>query len=219
MIRLAISVEGQTENEFFTRVIRPHLERFDIDARPIVITTKRVLDGPNHKGGDISVDRIAPQIKPLLNSFNFVTTFYDFYGFKDKNETDNINNLSISISKALGFPPNFLPYIQQYEFESLLLTDCGVIGKHFNSNKIERELANAVATKGNPENVNDSRDTCPSKRITSACKLHVNKNYDKVFDGPVIAEKIGLEKIRQACPLFGLWLTKIESLTKNHVET
>lgn len=214
MMRLAISVEGPTEKEFFTRVMRPHLEHFEIDAIPTVITTKRVLDGPNHKGGDISVPRIIPQIKPLLRSFDFVTTFYDFYGFKGIKETDNVHNLSTAISEALNFPQNFIPYIQQYEFESLLFTDCAMIGRHFKSEHVTSELARAVAEKGNPEEVNDSRETCPSKRITAACKQHANRNYDKVLHGPVIAEKIGLEKIRMSCPLFGLWLTKIESLAK-----
>lgn len=213
MIRLAISVEGPTEREFFTRVVCPHLQKIHIQAIPIVITTKRVLDGPNHKGGDVSVSRVIPQIRPLLISFDYVTTFYDFYGFKS---TESLAELTEVISNGLGSPRNFIPYIQQYEFESLLFTDCQIVGTHFQSKKIERELADALSSKGSPENVNNSRETCPSKRIINACKQHLNKNYDKVFDGPSIAEKIGLEKIRKACPLFGNWLSRIESLNTSN---
>lgn len=214
MIRLAISVEGPTEREFFTRVIRPHLGQFNIDVTPVVIRTKRVIGGQNHTGGDISLSRIIPQIKPLLSSFDFVTTFYDFYGFKGRDNAENIQNLTKAISNELGSPRNFIPYIQQYEFESLLLSDCSMIGLHFSSDLVKQELAKAVASKANPEDVNDNRDTCPSKRITQACKQHINKNYDKVFDGPAIAEKIGLNKIRKTCPLFGKWLSEIELIHK-----
>jgi Domain of unknown function (DUF4276) len=36
--------------------------------------------------------------------------------------------------------------------------------------------------------------------------------YRKVLDGPTIAEKIGLERIRSACPHFDAWVSWIESL-------
>ena len=38
-----------------------------------------------HKGGCISLDRIEKKIKRLLPSFDYATTFYDFYDFKSRN--------------------------------------------------------------------------------------------------------------------------------------
>lgn len=214
MTRLAISVEGQTENEFFKRVLAPHLRNFQIHATPIIVTTKRVLDGPNHKGGDISIDRVVNEIRPLLHSFDFVTTYYDFYAFKGRAKEDTPISLAAAINKALGSPARLFPYVQQYEFESLLLADCEVIGQQFGSDQLFKELERAVAEKGGAEMVNDGYHTCPSRRIETACKTQAQARYDKRFHGPAIAEKIGLEKIRTACPLFAGWLNKLETLGK-----
>lgn len=212
MTRLAISVEGQTEKEFFNRLVAPHLHSFDISAIPIIVTTKRVLDGPNHKGGDISIQRVLNQVRPLLHSFDYVSTFYDFYAFKGIEKNETAINLAATISQKLENPRNFIAYVQQYEFESLLFSDCEAIGNQFDSADLSSTLLAAVAEKGDPEKVNDSYATCPSRRIESACKTHTKQNYDKVFHGPMIAEKIGLEKIRAACPLFSNWLTKLEAM-------
>lgn len=214
MIRLAISVEGPTEREFINRIVAPHLlTNNGIDVKPIVITTKRVLDGPNHRGGDVSIARVIPQLRPLLSSFDYVTTFYDFYGFKDRGANENVLALETSIREQLNSPKQFIPYVQQYEFESLLFSSCQTIGSHFSSEEITRELTIALKAKNGPEEVNDSRETCPSKRIEKVCKAHTERCYDKVFDGPAIAEKIGLNTIRKFCPRFNQWLTSIEKLT------
>lgn len=214
MTRLAISVEGQTENEFIKRVVAPHLQSFDVYATPIIVTTKRVLDGPNHKGGDISIDRAINEIKRLIHAFDFVTTFYDFYAFKGRAQEDNATSLAAAIGQAAGSPVNLIPYVQQYEFESLLFSDCEIIGQQFGSDRVFTELQAAVAEKGEAEKVNDSYQTCPSRRIETVCKTHANMRYDKRFHGPAIAEKIGLEKIKAACPLFADWLRRLEVLGK-----
>lgn len=214
MTRLAISVEGQTENEFFKRVVASHLEAFGIYATPIIVTTKRVLDGTNHKGGDISIDRATNEIKRLIHAFDFVTTYYDFYAFKGRTKTDTPTSLAAAISHASGSPANLIPYVQQYEFESLLFADCEAIGQQFCSELVSGELQSAVTEKGGAEKVNDSYDTCPSRRIESACKTLASAKYDKRFHGPAIAERIGLEKIRAACPLFSDWMQKLEALGK-----
>ena len=41
MIRLAVVVEGETEEAFVTGVLRPHLMEFGIDAVPILIASGR----------------------------------------------------------------------------------------------------------------------------------------------------------------------------------
>lgn len=214
MTRLAISVEGQTENEFFKRVMVPHLQDFGVYATPIIVTTKRVLDGPNHRGGDISIDRAINEIGRLIHAFDFVTTYYDFYAFKGRDKTDTVASLAAAISTASGSPANLIPYVQQYEFESLLLSDCEVIGQQFGSERLSAELQSAVTEKGGAEKVNDSYQTCPSRRIETACKTAANARYEKRFHGPAIVEKSGLEKIRAACPLFADWLHQLEALGK-----
>jgi len=56
--------------------------------------------------------------------------------------------------------------------------------------------------------INDSPESSPSKRI-----LKLIPDYDKSNIGPLIVEKIGLEKLRSECRHFNRWLTQIENLS------
>ena len=58
-----------------------------------------------------------------------------------------------------------------------------------------------------PEEIDDGPATAPSKRLTSLLP-----RYDKRADGPLVAETIGIARIRAECPRFDGWLKKIESL-------
>src|SRR5262249_52299742 len=107
MRRLAVSVEGSTEREFVKQVLQPHLWNLQIDIRPVVVTTKRLVSGPNHKGGSVSVDRAVSEVRRLLPNFDAVTTFYDFYGFVGKEPGDTTDDIEQRISGRLGNPDSF----------------------------------------------------------------------------------------------------------------
>ncbi len=49
--------------------------------------------------------------------------------------------------------------------------------------------------------------TAPSRRLQRAFP-----RYDKRIHGPLIANRIGLDRMRAECPRFGSWLQKIEAL-------
>ena len=73
---------------------------------------------------------------------------------------------------------------------------------------IQKLIADCQGQK--PELINDNLETAPSKRIiTHIPKYKVNKSSD----GPAIAKQIGLPVLREKCPHFGQWLTKLENLT------
>ena len=59
-----------------------------------------------------------------------------------------------------------------------------------------------------PEDINDSPDTAPSKRIAKALY-----GYDKVRDGQQAAQQIGLPKKRDQCPHFRAWIDQLMSIT------
>ena len=82
MIRLAVSVEGQTEEEFVKRVLAIHLRERQIEASPILLGRARGRAG----GGNVSVDRLVSEVVTLSWSFDAVTTLVDFYGFKGKGD-------------------------------------------------------------------------------------------------------------------------------------
>ena len=77
MIRLAIVVEGETEEDFVKRVLAAHLRARGVEPQPIL---------PHGRGGNISVARLVPAIAELSRNFDFVTSLVDFYGFKDKGD-------------------------------------------------------------------------------------------------------------------------------------
>ena len=59
MIRLAISVEGQTEEEFSKELLTTHLLSHGIAAQPILLGRAR---GHGHGGGNVSVGRLAAEM-------------------------------------------------------------------------------------------------------------------------------------------------------------
>ena len=83
-MRLAISVEGQTEEAFFKRTIVPYFLKHDIYTDIIIVTTSKDRCGRKNRGGCINIDRIKNEVQKLLNSYDYVTTFYDFYGFSNR---------------------------------------------------------------------------------------------------------------------------------------
>ena len=64
-----------------------------------------------------------------------------------------------------------------------------------------------VAACGEPENINDSQETAPSKRLS---KLF--GRFKKTTTGIAIAKDIGIARMRAACPLFGDWVARLEGL-------
>ena len=84
MIRLAISVEGQTEEEFVKRVLAEHLRRIEVEPTPILLGRARVGGAG---GGNVSIERLVSDMLHLQRSFDAVTSLVDFYGFSDKGQS------------------------------------------------------------------------------------------------------------------------------------
>lgn len=143
-----------------------------------------------------------------------VTTLVDFYGFRHR-PTDDVKELERQINNAYdGMPHAALPgdrvfsYVQRHEFEALLFSDVSAFTRvpDFPRN-VDSALAGVRTQFASPEDINDSPDTAPSKRILGAIP-----NYNKVTDGSDIAREVGLGAMRRECPRFAAWLTRIESL-------
>lgn len=211
MIRLGISVEGQTEQEFVTRVLSPHLLAFDIDARSTIVQTKRERDGTRFVGGSISLDRVTRQIRPLLASFDYVTTLYDLYGFRDRRPGEPVESLEQRLGSAVA-STTFVPYIQRYEFEALLFGGRGILPTSFESDRATAAIRKTVEQFGDPELINDGQETAPSYRLDKLFLDHFRVKYDKTAIGPLWIAQIGLEQLRANCPRFGGWLHRLEQL-------
>jgi len=214
MIRVAISVEGQTEDIFCKKILTPYFRSFYIELTSIIVTTKREKCGTKNKGGCINIDRVSNEIEKLLYSFDYVTTFYDLYGFSGLSQDMSADDVEIIIFKKLKQNAKLIPYIQKYEFETLLLSDPSYYEEYFEDEKAKITVEKMISScAGNVESVNNSKETAPSKRLMKLFK-DFDEDYDKVFHGEAIVEEIGLETVMKECSRFSAWIEKIKSLNK-----
>lgn len=203
VIRLAIVVEGETEEEFVKSVLVCHLRAYDVEATPHLIR------------GHITVGRLASEMATLYWSYDRVTSLVDFYGFDDKMKEESREDLETrvhdqvdrNISRSWDRSRVF-PYVQQYEFEGLLFSDVSAFGELLHGPPdLVTKLQNIRSIFSTPEEINDHKATCPGTRIKDFAP-----SYQKRVDGPFLAGRIGLPKIRAQCPRFDRWIARLESL-------
>lgn len=218
-LRLAVSVEGPTEERFVKAVLAPHLLKHGLLSIPIIIQTARSANGTKHRGGGISIRTVTDDLRRLLQGFQngFVTSFYDFYGFADRKAGETAAQLEARIAAESGRPGNLIPYIQLHEFEALLLSDAATAAHYFQAPKIEPLLSRVVTKCGGAEEVNDGTTTAPSKRLEMWTKKHAPLSMQftsdtKVRHGAALAERLTLPVIRNACPRFDKWVARLEML-------
>jgi hypothetical protein len=225
MGKVLILVEGQTEEKFVKKLLGPHLQAFGVYLVVILLTTKRVKNGANFKGGIISYAKIKQNLYQLFHdsSAQAVTTLFDYYGLpNDFPGLKSIQKLDCyqqaeHVEAAFKEDINesrLIPYLQLHEFEGLLFSSPVTIATPFEEEKtgkyrqLVKALQNIRQDFRTPEEINNRPETCPHRRLKQLIP-----SYRKVFHGVIIASKIGLEKIREECPHFNHWVTQLESLS------
>ena len=219
---LHIIAEGQTEQQFVLKILRPHLAQYQVyaDAR-CILTSRDKHSGKQYRGGLLSYQKAKNDIQTWLKedsrtSCRFSTMFdlyalpNDFPDFTNaQKKTDPYQKIAcLEAALAQDIQDNrFIPYIQLHEFEALILADAQKLDWEYLEH--ERAIANLVAMVGDtcPELINDGAETAPSKRI-----LKQIPEYDKVTAGWTVVEQIGLATLRHKCPHFNEWLTRLEQL-------
>lgn len=211
MIRVCIVCEGQTEVEFVKSCLTPHLLGYGVAAYPSIV---RAPSG-RHRGGRVTVERLASFISHEYHAADRLTTFVDFYGFQNADgRTRQALEQAIVDGVAnctTGFDRRFVrPYVQMHEFEALLFSDIEQFQYVLDgwNNNVRQTLINIRAQFSSPEDINNHRETAPSKRILAAFR---EGTYSKTEHGPVIAESIGFSVIRQQCPQFNGWINMLEA--------
>lgn len=204
MIRLAIVVEGPTEQEFVRNVLAGHLLGRDMAVVPTLV-------GSN--GGDVTIERLSSGMVRLFYPFDFVSSLVDFYGFRDRNgatvdDLENRINAAVDLKIARSWDRSrVFAYVQQYEFEGLLFSDVNAFAALPGvADSIVPALAAIRGQFPSPEDINDGPDTAPSKRIANLIT-----GYSKVVDGLRVADVIGLDTIRAQCPRFSRWVARLEA--------
>lgn len=211
MIRVCIVCEGQTEVEFVKSCLAPYLLRSQVLAFP------SLLQAPsgNHRGGRVTVERLVRFMSHQYHQTDRITTLVDFYGFQDiggRNRAQLEAEILAGVAESTtGYDPRFvLPYVQVYEFEGLLFTDPQAFewvedGWSDDTKQGLEAVAQKFVT---PEDINNSRETAPSKRIL---RIFPEGTYSKTEHGPWIAKSIGIDAIRAKCPAFSEWIRKLEA--------
>jgi hypothetical protein len=218
MKKVLILAEGQTEETFVKRVLDPHLSNFNLAIIPTIIVTKRIKSGHHFKGGIPSYEKVKKEIQRLLgdSSAAMVTTMIDYYGLplsfpgrpsvQGSNALERVKYIEDALSADIG-DPRFLAYYSLHEFEALLFVSPSEIARAFSSPRLEQQIVavrNAFAT---PEDINDDPVTAPSARLRS-----MYPRYSKPFFGWLIANRIGLQGMRDECHHFDEWLARLEKL-------
>ncbi|TAF45928.1 MAG: DUF4276 family protein [Sphingobacteriales bacterium] len=227
MKNLHIIVEGSSEEVFVNDVLVKHFAALDIfvSARKIKTGWDRINNKPA-KGGLLKYIKFRNDVLRWVESDNgrantFYTSFIDLYAFPKDSEspyTQQIQNIVdpykkiVALETAIGQDinhPTFIPYVQLHEFEALLLVDPDRLLTMYPDGqngiaRLKRDIGQM-----NPEEVNDSPQTAPSKRI-----IQYLPNYEgqKAQVGPLVAEDIGLNLLRQKCPHFNEWINKLENI-------
>ena len=62
------------------------------------LATAKVAISPGRQGGDISIERLVPEMVKLHWKFNFVTSLVDFYGFQRKQDGETVERLEAQIN-------------------------------------------------------------------------------------------------------------------------
>lgn len=213
-----ILVEGQTEESFVRQVLGPHLLGFGLHLNPVLVSTKRSFDGTKFKGGVNSYSRLRQDVRLLLHDTSavVVTTMLDLYGVPAdfvKREAmpcaSRPGHKASYLEQAFAADINhsrFLPYLSLHEFESLVLVEPAELTRAVGSPG--KSLPPALSLGGlPPEEINDGPTTHPAARIAAAFPA-----YKKPLHGPLVTGRVGIPRLRSACPHFGAWVSRLEAL-------
>ncbi len=219
MLKVLALVEGQTEEAFVKRLLAPVLVPHGIVLIPVILATKRLVCGDKHRGGYIPYSRLRSELRRLLgdSSAACVTTMIDFYGLppgfpgRESPSGQSSQERARSVEAAWAAEIDhlrFLPHLSLHEFEGLLFSDAAEMARSLDQPNLAADFSRIRANFPTPEDINDHETTAPSRRIRD-----LFPEYNKPFYGELVAERIGIDRIRAECPHFSQWLNALESLT------
>ena len=209
-INIGVVCEGQTETDFIKQLNKNYFNKINISLKPVGIN-----DEQKNIGGNISIARVVDFLHKHSNMHPRLTTFIDFYRLKNKGNK-KVSELEEEIKNEFYKDNKYrnkmlIPYIQMHETEALWFSDINAIIQVKNANEQQQEgLSRIIEKYKNPEDINDSYETAPSKRLEN-----IFGNYSKVIDGKEISNKISINIFIEKCPRFSKWVNEISNLQKN----
>lgn len=218
MTRLLVLAEGDSEELFVEKILSPHLQPLGVFARATCVVSKRLASGKKFTGGNLW-SNVRLSLRPLLaDSDAWVTTLLDFYGLPDDfpglsglpslpgSALDAVRHVERALSVTMGSPARFIPFIVLHEFEAWYFANPVKVAEFFGTPSVAETMEQASREAGGPENINQGKETHPSKRL---------ERYGMGFrktSAVALLQEIGIDAIRRACPHFNNWLTHLEKL-------
>jgi len=213
---VSVLVEGQSEENFISRVLSPYLGTNDIYIQPIIIRTRHNTGSRDNRGGISNYQQVKDHLVRLLKDpqIHLVTTMIDYYalpndfpGYQSVTSSSGIDRIHFLEQEFSNDINNrrFLPYLQMHEFEAL------VFAAHENfhfafpnqPNKI-RQIRSIVDQFTSPEEIDNDIHTAPSKRLK-----RIFTTYQKIVHSGLILSRFSVDTLRSRCPHFNEWLMKI----------
>lgn len=232
MTRLLVHVEGQTEETFVNEVLSEYLllrGYTSVSARVVGNARLRERRGGIKAWSAVRED-IARHLQGDVGCIS--TTMVDYYALPatgpkawpgravantlpHAQKADAVESqIAQDISTVLEVPLHqlrFIPFVVMHEFEALLFSDCQAFATAVSRDDLKDALQEIRDQFGSPEEINDSPQTAPSKRIE-----RLIPGYEKPLLGTLAALEIGLHRMQLECPRFAIWLGKLENAAMAH---
>lgn len=220
MSRVLALVEGETEIAFVKHVLAPELAGNSVYLSPVKIGSARGQSGI--RPYESNRRDIVAALKQRTN--DYCTTMLDYYGMPDdwpgRTEAELKpfpekaltveQRLREEICRTMGSSfraDRFIPYVQMHEFEAILFSQPRAMAEVLQLPRLELEMVRILDECHSPEEIDDDPDTAPSKRIKA-----LTRKYEKRAQAALVARRIGLATIRQKCPHFSEWVSRLETL-------
>lgn len=217
MKRLVFIVEGETEEAFVNSILRPYFQSCGL-YNPVQCFKIKHTQGGMHKYSYVRSD----VLNTIYETDVIVTTMFDLYalphsfpGYEESlsiaNHRDRVEFLEAKMREDLEAHQsqpfnNYIPYIQLHEFEALAFSSANSFEALFEDNEMDyKGIKEVISTFSNPEDINDSPETAPSKRMQKLIS-----GYNKVAYGISLIEYTGIDTILRKCPHFREWVEKLK---------
>jgi len=225
MARLYVFTEGPTEQVFATTLLAPHLANIGVYLQAAILIAHSRRHGVVHRGGGRNYLPMKNDILRFLAQERaadvFFTTMIDLYaihpqfpGLEKSLELRHLPQKRVQfLEQAFGNDigdQRFIPHIQLHEYEAYLFSNPDCFGEFYpRANRSIEKLKAIAARVETPELIDDGQHTAPSKRIT---EFFPDYEDAKPTVGTQVAQCIGLSTIRNRCPHFNSWISRLEQL-------
>ena len=217
MRRFVFIVEGETEEAFVNTILRPYFQSCGL-YNPVQCFKIKHTQGGMHKYSYVRND----VLNTIYEHDVIVTTMFDLYAFphsfpgyeESKDMSDHLKRVlfleakmkeDLECSQNRRFD-NYIPYIQLHEFEALLFSSAIGFEALFEENEMDyKGIRKVIEDFPNPEDINDSPETAPSKRMQ-----RLIQGYNKVTYGISLIEYIGIDTVLMKCPHFRGWIDALK---------